>query len=171
MKIKTIYFDMDGVLADFDRGILELCGLKPLNQAEKTEEDDDRMWEAVKKVGHFYDKLEPMPGALELFQTLNGKYDVEILSGIPKPRRGILTAGEDKISWAHRLLDPGMKVNIVFREEKKNYVTGPDCILIDDLEKNIKEWQECGGTGILFTSADQALEEIARIENEFESLQ
>lgn len=163
MKIKTIYFDMDGVLADFDRGIKELCGLEPLDQAKKTEADDDAMWEAVRKVGHFYDKLEPMPGAMELFRTLNDKYDVEILSGIPKPRRGILTAGEDKISWAHRLLNPDMKVNIVFREEKKNYVTGPDCILIDDLEKNIKEWTECGGTGIRFTSAAQALEEIAKI--------
>lgn len=164
MKIKKVYFDMDGVLADFNRGVKELCGLEPLNQAKKTEADDDIMWEAIKNVGHFYDKLELMPGALEMFNTLNSKYDVEILSGIPKPRRGIFTSGEDKTSWAHRLLTPELKVNIVFREEKKNYVTGPDCILIDDLKKNIDEWNECGGTGILFTSAENVLEEIAKID-------
>lgn len=166
MKIKKIYFDMDGVLADFNRGVKELCGIEPPCQSNKTEADDDIMWEAVKNVEHFYDRLELMPGALEMFKELNGKYDVEILSGIPKPRRGILTSGEDKISWAHRLLSRELKVNIVFREEKKNYVTGKDCILIDDLPKNIKEWNENGGTGILFISAKETLDEINRIESE-----
>ena len=52
-------------------------------------------------------------------------------------------------------------MNIVFREEKKNYVTGPGCILIDDLEKNIREWNVAGGTGILFTSAEDVLAQIA----------
>lgn len=28
MEIKKIYFDMDGVLADFERGINEICGMK-----------------------------------------------------------------------------------------------------------------------------------------------
>ena len=164
MKIKKIYFDMDGVLADFNRGVKELCGLDPLNQEKKTEADDDVMWEAIKNVDHFYARLELMPGALEMFRSLYEKYDVEILSGIPKPKRGILTAGEDKIFWAHRMLDPNLKVNIVYREEKKNYVTGPDCVLIDDLQKNIKEWTESGGTGILFTSAEDVMKEIERID-------
>lgn len=156
---------MDGVLADFDRGVKELASIEPLDQATKTDADDDKMWEAIKEVSNFYDKLELMPGALEMFNTLSEKYDVEILSGIPKPKRGILTAGEDKANWAHRLLSVDLPVNIVYREEKKNYVTGPDCILIDDLEKNIREWNECGGTGILYKSAEQVLCEIKRIED------
>jgi 5'(3')-deoxyribonucleotidase len=164
MKISKIYIDLDGVLADFTRGIKELCGIEPINQAHKKEGDDDIMWAAVKKVDHFYDKLELMPGAAEMFTILSSKYDVEILSGIPKARRGIHTAGEDKISWVHRLLSKDIKVNIVYRNEKKNYVTGPDCILIDDLPKNIREWNEAGGTGILFTSVENTLAEIERIE-------
>ncbi len=155
---------MDGVLADFDRGVKELCGLAPLNQDSKTPADDDKMWEAIKNIGHFYDKLELMPGAKEMFDKLNSKHDVEILSGIPKPKRGILTAGEDKRSWAHRLLSEDLKVNIVYREEKKNYVTGPDCILIDDLAKNIKEWNEAGGTGIQFETAAQVIKDISEID-------
>lgn len=32
MKIRKIYFDMDGVLADFSKGIKVLCGIEPISQ-------------------------------------------------------------------------------------------------------------------------------------------
>lgn len=47
MKIEKIYFDMDGILADFDRGIWGLCHMDPLNQASKNKADDDAMWESL----------------------------------------------------------------------------------------------------------------------------
>lgn len=34
MNENKIYFDMDGVLADFARGVQEICGLLPLDQTE-----------------------------------------------------------------------------------------------------------------------------------------
>lgn len=94
-----------------------------------------------------------------MFRRIYAVYEkrCEILSGIPNPKRGILTAGEDKISWAHRILSPDLKVNIVLREEKPQCCTGKDCILIDDLEKNISAWEEMGGTGILFKSAEKTM--------------
>ena len=119
MKISKIYFDMDGVLANFERGINEICGMEMPIQGKSTKEEDDRMWQAVKDASHFYDRLEPMEGAIDMYKELSSKYDCEILSAIPKPHRGIKTAGEDKISWAHRVLSPSIKVNIVFKEEKK----------------------------------------------------
>ncbi len=159
MDIKKIYFDMDGVLADFDRGVKELCGLEPIEQGKQ---NDDMLWEKVRKVGHFYDKLEIMPGAKEMFDALWAKYGIrcEILSGIPKPRRGIDSAGEDKINWVHRLLSRDIVVNIVYREEKPDYCTGKDCILIDDYEKNIQEWENMGGTGILNKDATETVEKL-----------
>lgn len=101
-----------------------------------------------------------------MFKTLYNRYGdkCEILSGIPKPRRGIMTSGEDKTAWAHRFLGENIVVNIVFREEKKKYVKGSGYILIDDLAKNIKEWNEAGGTGIHFTNADEVLKKIADLE-------
>ncbi len=151
---------MDGVLANFDRGVKELCGLEPSNQSSNTPTNDDRMWEAIKNVEHFYDRLEPMNGAIEMYKELSTKYDVEILTGIPKAKRGILTAGDDKIAWAHRLLSEDLVVNIVYREEKKTYAVGPEYILIDDLKMNIDEWIAAGGTGIIFTSAQDVIEKI-----------
>ena len=34
---------------------------------------------------------------------------------------------------------------------------GKECILIDDQEKNIEEWETIGGTGILYKNAEQTL--------------
>ena len=159
MMVKKIFFDMDGVLADFNRGIKELCSLPPLKQESEDKAADDRMWDAVRDTEHFYDRLELMPGAEEMFRLLYEKYSscCEILTAIPKAERKIANAGEDKIRWVRRLLSEDIPVHIVYKEEKKNYCTGKDCILIDDYARNIKEWEAFGGTGILHESAEETI--------------
>ena len=87
MDIERIYFDMDGVLADFVRGVRELCGLD-------MSVGDDIMFEGIRKVDRFYYKLEPLEEGMELFRIL---YDacpekIQILSAQPKQKRRILTA-------------------------------------------------------------------------------
>ncbi len=163
--IEKIYFDMDGVLADFDRGIRELCGLTPRSQELVDEQRDNEMWAAVRRVGHFYDKLEPLPGAVALFRAVWDRWGdrCEILTGIPKPKRGILTAGDDKRSWASRLLSPELRVNVVFKEEKKNYCTGPGCVLIDDYSANVAAWRRAGGTAILHEDAAGTLQQLQQL--------
>lgn len=167
MEVDKIYFDMDGVLADFERGVKELCGITPPSQNAKhiIPGADDEMWAKIKEVSHFYDVLELMPEAKEMFDAVYGKYGdkCEILTGIPKPKRGIVDAGEDKKKWVHRLLSKDIKVNIVFREDKPQYCIGKGCILIDDMEKNIAEWEAMGGTGIQNVSADETMEKLARM--------
>ena len=161
-----IYLDMDGVLADFDRGVNELCGMKASSQVGKYEdpEYDGRMWEAIRKIDHFYDRLELMPGAKEMFDLLYGKYGdrCEILTGIPKEDRGIVTAAEDKVAWTRRLLSEDIRIHTVSRKEKQGFCTGADCILIDDRDKTILEWREKGGTGILHRSAEETIRELEK---------
>ena len=162
MDVKKIYLDMDGVLADFDRGVQEFCGMKCIPQGQRSSGEDKVMWNAIRDVGHFYDKLELMPGAKEMFELIYERFGdrCEILTGIPKPKHGITTAGEDKISWVRRLLSKDIVVNIVFREMKPQYCTGKDCVLIDDLDKNIMAWESCGGTGILHRSAEETISAV-----------
>ena len=158
---------MDGVLADFERGVKEICGLTPPSQNARHHKpgEDDEMWEAIKKTPHFYDQLEFLPGAKAMFDTVYEKYGdrCEILTGIPKPRREIVNAAEDKKNWVKRLLSDDVIVNIVFREEKPRYCTGEGCILIDDMERNIRDWNAMGGTGIVNRSADETTEELKRL--------
>ena len=164
MEVKKIYFDMDGVLADFNKGVRELCHMDPPPH-DAPKELDDEMWERIRDVGHFYDRLDLMPGAKELFDKLREKYGdrVEILTGVPKEERGIDTAEADKEKWVRRLLDEKMKFNPVARKNKQNDSGDPGYILIDDLEKNIKEWEAMGGTGIQHTSAEETLAELERL--------
>ena len=100
-----------------------------------------------------------------MFNAIYGKYKsrCEILTGVPKPERGIVTVGPDKTEWTRRELSSRVKVNIVLRKEKIRYCKGPESILIDDYEKNIREWQEAGGTAILHTSAENTMEQLKEL--------
>lgn len=161
-----VYIDMDGVLADFDRGVWELCHMEPQPQNGKRDAKvDDLMWEALRKVDHYYDKLELMPGAKEMFDLIYGKYgdQCEILTGIPRPERGIVTAGEDKTAWTRRNLSEAVKVNIVLRKEKLLFCKDANSVLIDDRARTIQDWKEAGGTGILHVSPDETLKELRHL--------
>ena len=90
MEIQKVYLDMDGVLADFDRGVKELCHLQPTSQnKERDDAQDDRMWAAIRQIGHFYGKLSLMPGAKEMFDRIYEQFGdmVEVLTGVPKANR------------------------------------------------------------------------------------
>ena len=58
--IENIYFDMDGVLADFDNGVRKLCHMEPVPQnMERDPGYDDELWAHIRQVPHFYDLLDP----------------------------------------------------------------------------------------------------------------
>ena len=162
MRVDKIYFDMDGVLADFSRGVRELCGIDPRTQDEEAGDYDTQMFEAIRKVDHFYDRLEMIRGSEALFQRVRDRYGdrCEILTAVPKPKRHIRDAAQDKVNWIRRLLSDDVKINIVMRQDKKEFCTGKTCVLIDDFSENIQAWEECGGTGILYKDARSAQRQL-----------
>lgn len=165
-----LYFDMDGVLADMS-GYMDKHSIKYNPMGVYDIEVDIKMWNEVRAIPHFYDKLDPLEGSVELFKKLSQQYDCQILTAVPKEKWNIPDAKEDKITWAHRFLGDDVIVNTVYRPEKMQFVKGPQSILIDDLEKNIIEWEAAGGTGILFVDAksfdyEKLHNAIAKLTNE-----
>ena len=166
MKIDKIYFDMDGVLANFDKGVKDLCGISPNDVNDYDKKSDDLQWDSIRKVSHFYAKLEPVPSVVSLFNKLREKgYSVEILTGIPKKKRKIENAEKDKREWVKKYLGSDVVVNVVYREQKKDYCNSRRDVLIDDMNLNITDWRKFGGSGILFTDAKSVLREIEKLEN------
>lgn len=57
-----------------------------------------------------------------------------------------------------------VKVNLCYRCEKKKFCKGIGYILIDDYKKNINEWLDAGGTGVLYRkSMDNKIEELLQM--------
>jgi FMN phosphatase YigB (HAD superfamily) len=151
-KTKTVYFDMDGVLVDFDAGVKELCGNLSLKQfkqkvfIDKDPEYAKPFWDQFDFSG-----LKQLPSGIKILKFLKDKdVKIAILSSTGGPKHHEKTKAS-KSKW---LRDNKLKElfdKIVFvpgAKLKKNYAA-PNTFLIDDLKSNVTEFKEAGGRAIL----------------------
>ncbi len=117
--MKKLFFDMDGVLVDFQSGIDKLSD-------EVKKEYEGRLDE----VPGIFSLMDPMPGAINAVHKLAKHYDVYILSTAPWNNP---TAANDKVAWVTRYLDDVFHKRMVITH-CKNLCKGD--FLIDDREKN-----------------------------------
>jgi 5'(3')-deoxyribonucleotidase len=151
-KVNTVYLDLDGVLADFDKYVLTHMG-RTFSHTDGPK--DSTMWDFLLKVPHFYLQLEPTPYAQRLVDLV-GLYanNIEILTAIPR-RANMPNAEQDKIDWVDKTFDEPLKVNIGPYSGDKWKHAKPGDILIDDRPDNINDWITKGaGIGILHTYGD-----------------
>jgi hypothetical protein len=137
----TLYLDMDGVVADFDKFVF---GNLSLNNIKRNDWMDQ-----ISRIDHFFLKLEPTPYAYRLYRLACSVADnVEFLTAFPS-RRHFPTAKEDKIDWVRKHFGDDIKVNFGPYSKDKWKHARPGDILIDDRPDNIADWNEVGGNGIL----------------------
>ena len=106
-----IYCDMDGVLADFDKAIIDQIGGK----------FDDSRWQELPD--DFFLNKEPMPDAKRLWEFI-GKFDPFILTAIPRSSRGPISkrAAEDKTRFMKRWFGVSAdRMYPVMRKNKANF--------------------------------------------------
>ena len=53
-------------------------------------------------------------------------------------------------------------IHLVVRSDKKSFAKGNN-LLIDDYEKNIKEWENAGGQAILHTNTNKTISELKKL--------
>ena len=149
----TIYLDLDGVLADFDKFVLTHLGR---TFDHKSGPQDKEMWDYLKSVPNFYLQLEPTPYAQDLVElSYQNSADVQVLTAIPR-RASIPSAEQDKIDWVKKVFHSmNLKVNIGPYSADKWKHAKPGDILIDDRIDNIQDWVTKGqGVGILHKYGD-----------------
>lgn len=148
--MNKIYFDSDGVMANFEKALAEAAGIHYWDRT------DDKFWHIVDKVPNFFYDLEPLPEAYTMLMTVinaHGLDVVEVLTGAPRPTGTLVTACDDKRRWFKDYVHPELVVNTIIGGKNKYQFLeeNPGALLIDDYDRNIKKWIEHGGVGILHT--------------------
>lgn len=158
-----IYCDLDGVLANFIKGVKSLVSEYSDAEYENNAGYRKKMWSAIDKYsksgGKLWAELDKTPDADILWNYIK-KYDPEILTATGYEKYG---AGEQKREWFPKNFGPGTKINLVQQSKEKAKFAAPNHILIDDMSKSINPWIEAGGIGILHTSANNTITELKKL--------
>jgi len=145
----TIFLDMDGVLADFDKLVIEIFGA-PFGH-ERSDEEEKQMWGELMKVDRLYLQLDLMPTARELWEKAHSYgAKVEVLTAIP--RKATMPSAEvDKREWIAKHFGEATTVRIgPYSRDKWRHAKRAD-ILVDDRQSNITDWINRGeGIGIFY---------------------
>ena len=155
-NVNTVYCDQDGVLADFDRFVLEKMGRTFSHMSGPG--GDKEMWDFLATVDRMYFHLEPTGYAQQLWATIVQYSDHRaVLTAIPS-RGKVPSAEQDKRDWFQKHRDIfNEDVNVLigpFSRDKWKHAK-PGDILIDDRADNIEEWITKGfGIGILHDHKD-----------------
>lgn len=148
--MRTIFLDMDGVVADFDSYVSILLGRKI--GWDSTTDLTDEEWERLASVDRLYYQFSLMPDATKLVayvKSLSTRFHVGFLTAVPR-RSTIPSAKDDKQAWVNKYF-PGMRMDIgPYSHHKQKWCT-PGDILIDDRPSNIEQWTAVGGIAIYHT--------------------
>ena len=145
----TLYLDMDGVLADFN---------KEYTKYDPEKADRKRFREAV-MTHRIFEKLEFMPDARELLNHVSKLQNirVEILTsmGTHEPMQAN-QAMMQKMAWLNSKNIPYKPNFVNNKQQKANYATA-ESILIDDSVGCISPFIAAGGHGILHVNASDSI--------------
>jgi hypothetical protein len=148
MKVKKLFLDLDGVLADFDRGVEAITGKRPDELATST------MWRALARHGDFFGALEMMADAQHLWDFCE-PYDPTILTGLPRGD----WAEPQKRRWVANMLGRDVDVITCWSRDKPRW-SGPGHVLVDDRKSLREPWEAKGGVFILHVDAERTIEKL-----------
>ncbi|MFC4167251.1 hypothetical protein [Teichococcus aestuarii] len=136
-----LFLDLDGVLADFDRGVHAITGQRPEALPLRT------MWAALARAPRFFETLEFMHDAQELWRFCAPCHPT-ILTGLPLGA----WAPEQKRRWVARMLGAHVPVITCMSREKPRW-SGPGHVLVDDRASAAEGWEKKGGVFVHHRSA------------------
>jgi len=119
--MKKLYFDMDGVLVDFDSALAK----QPKEVLDKYKEHPDN-------IPGLFAEMDPIPGGLEAAHKLANKYDCYILSTAPWHNP---SAWGDKVAWITERAEDIFRKKVILTHHK-GFLNDGISFLIDDRDKH-----------------------------------
>jgi len=144
--MKTIYLDMDGVVADFN-GYAD----KVLRKKTTSDRWPDNDWTRLRDNPRLYRDLEKTQEADQLVDyckklcEANG-FDLMFLTAVPR-NNDVHWAFYDKVVWVQQYY-PNIPVMFGPYSHDKHVHCKPGDILIDDRTSNCEEWRAVGGIAV-----------------------
>ena len=159
-----VYLDMDGVLADFDQRFRDISGMEPRDFENKYGRKE--FWNLIDEENKikFWVGIPVMDGAAALVNAVKD-YNYELLTSPSAKKQSYL----GKILWVknHTGSVFPSKPRINFKRAKEKHEVKPQLsqtdILIDDREDTIGRWNAAGGTGIVYKSVGQVLNDLKKL--------
>ncbi len=151
MTVNRLFLDLDGVLADFDRGAEQVTGKRSADLSPKT------MWSALSRHPDFFATLEMMHDAQMLWDYCR-PHDPTILTGLPRGN----WAESQKRQWVANVLGRDVDVITCMSREKYRW-SAPGHVLVDDRASLRESWEAHGGIFILHTSAERSIEQLREL--------
>ena len=155
-----IYLDMDGVVADFDKGKKE----HPLGNVDKN--GLKAFWDLIdeKHKVAFWRGIELMPGAEQLVRYVE-QHPFEMLTAPSIKKQSVIGKSlwvKDKVGTLY-----SSKPKVTYRSAKQKHTVKPNLtkfdILIDDKGSSIDNWNAAGGTAILYQNAGQVINDLKKL--------
>jgi len=146
---------MDGVVAGFVQGYKEMF----FRDAYK--DDPFTVTQFCMTVPNFFRMLPVLEKGRDLVNILSEDYKIVFLT---TPMEGMVECRRDKIDWIKEHF--GSHYDVIFSDDKAEYVTDEKSILIDDMAYNLEPWDEAGGTAIdIRVKNDKIIEKIDEVFN------
>ena len=153
-KIKTVFLDVDGVLANFRKGIHDAFNKRydySLLSPKWIFWDDwsNVTFEMVNAVCTipFWQNLEWMHDGLEIFKSICDKFKPEQIYLLTTPMPNVESA-TGKWLWVKNQL-PGFYKRTIITQAPKHLLAKPNTLLIDDKDENIDKFRAAGGKIIM----------------------
>lgn len=151
-----IFCDLDGVIVDFDKGILELTG-KPVEM-----QSSSKLWQRVASCQDFFEKLDFTPWGKKLWEEINTISNVQpiILTGIPSSTNKRYET--EKKNWVKNNLGSKIETITCNSNDKYKYASY-NHILIDDRLEMGRPWMANGGIFIHHVTYDRTIYQLMKI--------
>ena len=152
-----IYCDLDGVLVDFYGRASEIMFSKGLDYHDTYENNPKLFWKTIADHKDFWYNLDWLPDGMQLWKHIKS-HKPHILTGIPHSDKNA-TPGKEYWIKKNLGIQNKKRVHIVLSKDKQNYAD-ENSILIDDSERNIKQWIRAGGIGILHFTTEKTIKKL-----------